>query len=146
MVQFFFEIVNMPPAYKERILDLVLNSMEAHFAPEDLSRFVGTLLSATCRKIGRLPVLVINEFKHQKRTYESKRDYALGIIRVVEVLIERNAILYAWLRSTSFSGDLDWLYSLCMPSRDEIDSLVSQGTKKFYHPALPGSETLRFTY
>lgn len=146
MVQFFFEIVNMPPAYKERILDLVLNSMEAHFAQEDLSRFVAALVSATCRKIGRLPVLVINEFKHQKRTYEAKRDYALGIIRIVEELISRDAILYAWLRSSSFSEDLDGLYSLCMPCREEVDSLVTQGTKKFYHPALPGSESLRFTY
>ena len=33
-----------------------------------------------------------------------------------------------------------------MPSTDELEKIVSNGTQQVYHEAIPGSDGLRFTY
>lgn len=125
MVQFFFEIANMPQAYHDRIFNLVLKSIEVHFPAEELNILVGQLLSGICRKVTRLPVLAINEGRNHQKNYEPKRDYSLGIIRIVDTLIEKDFIMHAWLKSPKLHEDLENLYSLCMPTKDEVDCLVS---------------------
>jgi hypothetical protein len=47
-----------------------------------------------------------------------------GYFKIIQMIIARDAMFAGWLDSPSFHEDLEILYFLYQPSKDELDKLV----------------------
>ena len=54
--------------------------------------------------------------------------------------------MHAWLQSDTLIDDLENMYLLNMPSKDEIEWLVTMGTKNFYHESLSSTASYKHAY
>lgn len=111
-----------------------------------MGQWLCPFMSIVCRKIAETQVLGINEHKTHRRMYDLKRDYELGYIRIISSVIERETLMHAWLQSETLIDDLENMYLLNMPSKDEIEWLVTMGTKNFYHESLSSTASYKHAY
>ena len=82
--------------------------MEVHFSGEQLVQWVKLFMSIVCKKVSELPI--------QKYENLSRREYELGHMKIILMLTERDSFLYAWLCSETLYQDLEYLYSMHLPS------------------------------
>jgi len=96
--------------------------------------WVRIFMSIVCKKVSELAI--------PKYENLSRREYELGHMKIILMLIERETFLYAWLCSETLYQDLEYLYSMHLPSSQQWDKIVPQT----YHEFIPGTEKNREPY
>jgi hypothetical protein len=124
------ELLNLLMSFSNQSgLSKLLDTIELHFPADQLQQIVQPLMVSLCRHISR-------------PSPTNGTEYA----RLLVALMEREQIMHAWLSSESLCSDLEQLYFLPMPTREEIAKVVSGGSGRIYHETLPGTEDMRITY
>lgn len=82
-MQFFFEIMNMPPEHCSRLMNLIMQIIQIHFFDqEQLSEVMRPFISVLCRKICEVPVML------EKSEKPVKKEYYLGYIKILLHFVE----------------------------------------------------------
>jgi hypothetical protein len=124
--------------------------LELNFSEEELKAWVHPVATILCRKVSELPIFSIKD--HGSRTsgpryrLNLKKDYMLGYYRVLSAFCQRDWFLAAWLSSKNLLMDLELLYTLAVPSPEEVDKLVTDGSRQVYHETLPSYHHMKQTY
>jgi hypothetical protein len=112
----------------------MMQTMEVHFSSEQLIQFTSIFMGILCKRVSEIPI--------QRYEHLSRRDYELGHMKAIIMFLERDSFLYAWLCSETLYQDLEYLYSMHLPSGQQWDKIVPH----IYHELIPGSEPNKKSY
>ena len=82
IVQFFFEVTNMPADHANRLMDLVLECWLIHFNTEQLIAMLSPFMSIVCRHVSEIALYT------DRNENASRRDYQMGYLRIILRIIE----------------------------------------------------------
>ena len=84
----------------------------------------------------------MSEISLAKAESPQRREYELNYMKIIIELIQRDPFMYAWLCSETLYQDLETLFSMHLPSQQELDRLVPY----VYHELVPGTEQYQHAY
>jgi len=131
MIPFFFDLIIIQ---KYKYFDVIVKSMEIHFSFEQLCEWTGSFMKILCRKITELTIGRVDKMQ--------LKDLDMNYFKIIEELIKRDSYLQAWLNSENFFEDLENLYFIHMPTKQEWDSIL----QCIYHPVYQRTYPNRQVY
>jgi len=96
---------------QDQLKHLMLNLLEMHFNPQQMTQFTKKFMKALTKKILNQQILVNKNGKPMKI-----KDIEMTYWYLLIDVMERDEFCYSWINSDTFESDLELLFEIHMPS------------------------------